>query len=111
MSSTGNGGPGQPGYQPWAGPPGQYNTANSGNVYATQGGNININTTAPGRRGLRLDSKVLLVVLPVDVVFFFYGMLAYSGRNTGGDTWRAGIFLFLLLTTMVLLGRWIRRRV
>jgi hypothetical protein len=111
MSSTGNGGPGQQGPPPWAGQPGQYNTANSGNVYATQGGNININTTPAVTRGLRVDTKALLVVLPADVIFFFYGMLAYTGKDTTGDTWRAGIFLVMFLLTATMIGRWIRRRV
>jgi hypothetical protein len=111
MSSMGTGNPGQQGYPPWAGQPGQYNTATSGNVYAAQGGNININTTPPGKRGLRIDTKVLLIILITDVIFFFYGMLAYTGRNTSGDNWRAGIFLFMFLMTSAMIGRWIRRRV
>lgn len=96
--------------------PGQYNSqfnnSTSGNVYATQGGgNININHNAPGKRGLRTDSKVLLITLPVNVIYFFYGMLAYTGRNTTADNWRAGIFLFLFLATCTMIGRWIRRRI
>jgi DMSO reductase anchor subunit len=108
----GNGNPGQPGSPPVAGPPGQYNTATSGgSVYAAQGGNQYINIgTGPGKRGLRIGTKVLLVTLLVDVVFFFYGMLAYTGENTSGDSWRAGIFLFMFLLTSGMIGRWIRRR-
>jgi hypothetical protein len=44
------------------------------------------------------------------VIFFLYGTLAYTGRNTSGDSWRAGIFLFMFLMTSAMLGRWIRRR-
>jgi hypothetical protein len=111
MSSTGSGNTGQPGNPPWPPQPGQYNTSSSGNVYATQGGgNININNAPPAQRGLRLDTKVLLVTLLVDAVFFLYGMLSYTGQNTGSDTWRAGIFWFLFLMTCGMLGRWVRRR-
>jgi hypothetical protein len=99
------------GVPPWAGQPGQFNTTNSGNIYATQGGNININATPAVPRGLRVDTKALLIVLPADVIFFFYGMFAYTGKNTTGDTWRAGIFLVMCLVTAAMAGRWIRRRV
>jgi len=110
MSSMGNGNPGQQANSPWAGQPGQYNTANSGNVYATQNGTINVNAAASSKRGARIDTKVLLVTLLTDVIFFGYGMVAYTGKNTNGDEWRAGIFLFMFLLTSVIIGRWIRRR-
>ena len=89
----------------------QYNSTNSGNLYATQTGNININNPAAGRRGPRIDSKVLVITLLADAIFFLYGMLVYSGKNTEGDQWRAGIFLFLFFWTCVILGRWVRRRI
>jgi hypothetical protein len=104
--------PGQPGQYG-----NQYNSqSNSGqNVYATQTGNVNVNSTynsvTAGKRGPRLDTKVLLGTLVADVIFFFYGMLSYTGKNTGGDEWRAGIFLFLFVATAGMIGRWIRRRV
>ena len=110
MSSTGNGPSGPQGNPPW-GQPGQYNMSASGNVYATQKGNITIGGAAGGWRGPRVDSKVLLATLLADGIFFLYGMLSYTGRNTGPDQWRAGIFLFLLLTTFAMAGRWIRRRI
>lgn len=92
--------------------PGQNNTTNgSGNIYATQNGNINFNTTTPGQPGLRVDTKALLIVLPANGVFFLYGMLAYTGRGTSGDNWRAGIFLVLFFLTLAMVGRWIRRRI
>lgn len=111
MSPMGNGNPGQQGYPPWAGQPGQYNTATSGNVYATQGGSININTTPPAKRGLRIDTKVLLITLLTNVILFIYGTLAYTGRNTTGDDWRAGMFLFMFVGFSAMIGRWIRRRI
>jgi hypothetical protein len=90
----------------------QSNLAKKGNVYGVQGGTLNVtNTAGPTRRGPRVDTKVLLVTLPVDVAFFFYGMLSYTGQNTTGDDWRAGIFLFLFLATAAMLGRWVRRRI
>ncbi len=111
MNPMGNPNPGQPGTPPWAGQPVQSNTAMSGNVYATQGGNINFNTPVAARqRGLRTDTKVFLFTLLADVIFFFYGMLAYTGKYTTGDNWRAGIFLFMFFATFGMLGRWIRRR-
>jgi hypothetical protein len=87
--------------------------ASGGTVYAHQGSGDQI-IYAPGQDGRRrrgTDSIVLLVALVVDVAFFFYGMLAYTGRNTGADTWRAGIFLVLLAVTGSLFRRWLRRRV
>jgi heme/copper-type cytochrome/quinol oxidase subunit 3 len=106
MSPIGNGNPGQQNQQS--------NTANNGNIYATQTGNINFTTTpaaAAVQQGRRLDTKVLLVTLLTDVVFFLYGMAAYTGRNTTGDEWRAGIFLFLFVATCGMAGRWVRRRI
>jgi hypothetical protein len=83
-------------------------------VYAYQGsGNQNIYlppTQGIAKRGPRNDTKVLLLTLLLDVLFFFYGMLAYTGRNTTADEWRAGIFLLLLAVTGTMLRRWIRRR-
>lgn len=86
----------------------QSNMVNSGNLYATQKGNINIGVGA--QRGPRFDTKALLATLLIDIAFFFYGMLSYTGRNTTGDEWRAGIFLFLFLATSGMFGRWVRRR-
>ena len=112
MNPMGNGNTGQQGYPPGAGQPGQYNTVSSGNLYATLGGNITFNTSPPpSRRGLRIDTKVLLIALPMNVIFFFYGMLAYTGRNTRADDWRAGLFLLLFFVTVAMLGRWVRRRI
>jgi ABC-type multidrug transport system permease subunit len=85
----------------------QTNSVNSGNLYATQKGNINIGAR---QAGPRLDTKVLLATLLTDVVFFFYGMLSYTGHNTTGDEWRAGLFLFLFIATSGMFGRWVRRR-
>ena len=88
----------------------QYNSAGAGgNVYATQGGGtINVHPPqAAARRGVGIDTKVLLAVIVADVAFFFIGMLSYTGENTSGDTWRAGIFLFLLALTGTLIRRWI----
>lgn len=79
-----------------------------GSVYANQGGNQIINVG--GKRGGG-DTKALLVTLAVDVAFFFYGMLSYTGRNTTADEWRAGIFLILLIVTVGMVRRWLRRRI
>jgi hypothetical protein len=110
MSSMGNGNPGQQGFPPWNGQSGvqnntgnQYNTGQS--VYATQKGHIRINNGAA-----RPSAKPVLVILGFDVVFFFYGMLSYTGKDTGGDGWRAGIFLVLAVVTFSMIGRWVRGR-
>ncbi|GAA1640346.1 hypothetical protein [Actinoplanes couchii] len=92
MSSTGNPNSGN-----------QYNVGQ--NVYATQKGKITVNHGAAPPSG-----KPVLILLGLDVIFFFYGMFAYTGDNTSGDTWRAGIFLLLVFVTLSTLGRWFRRR-
>lgn len=97
----------------YTGPGNQYNTVSGGgNNYSAQNGNIIFNTSQvpPAPRGLRVDTKVLLGTLVFDVAFFFYGMLAYSGQNTSGDNWRAGLFIFLFFATIGMMGRWFRRR-
>ena len=90
----------------------QHNVPNSGGtVYSYQGtGAQIINHTTKATRRRRIDTWILLSVLVVDIGFFFYGMEAYSGRNTHGDEWRAVIFLVLLATTIGMIKRWIRRR-
>jgi len=109
MSSMGNGNPGQQGLPPWNGQPVQNNTGNqyntAQNLVATQRGNIRINNGAAPP-----SAKPLLIILGIDVIFFFYGMLSYTGKNTGGDEWRAGIFLVLAVVTLSMIGRWVRGR-
>ena len=90
----------------------QYTQHNSpvagGQVFAHQGtGNQIINMQARRRRA---DSIALLVTLVVNVLYFFYGMSSYTGRNTTADEWRAGIFLLLLVVTIGMVRRWFRRR-
>jgi hypothetical protein len=51
----------------------------------------------------------VLAVLALDAVFFFYGMFAYTGKNTTADDWRVGIFLLLIVITGSLVRRWLRR--
>ncbi|GIF23117.1 hypothetical protein BJ973_000525 [Actinoplanes tereljensis] len=110
MSSMGNGNPGQQGLPPWNGQPGvpnnsgnQYNMG--GNVYATQKGHIKINNGSA-----RPSAKPVLIVLGIDVIFFFYGMLSYTGKNTSADQWHAGIFLVLAIITLSMIGKWVRGR-
>jgi hypothetical protein len=94
----------------------QYNTPQSGGtVYAAQG-NQNIHHTTinavPPTQALRRPwaGRALLITIAVDVAFFFYGMIAYTGHpNDTGDLWRAGIFLGLMVTTGTMLRRWLRR--
>jgi hypothetical protein len=90
----------------------QHNTAsNGGSVYANQGsGKMSIKHNY--RSGPRSRTGVaVLVVLALDVVFFVYGMTAYTGAaGDSGDLWRAGIFLVLLAITGSLVRRWFRQR-
>jgi hypothetical protein len=92
----------------------QHNHAsNGGSVYANQGGNQSINHTYNTvNNGPRVRTGwAVLVFVVLDVAFFFYGMLAYTGQSgNSGDLWRVGIFLFLLGTTGSLIRRWFRMR-
>jgi hypothetical protein len=92
--------------------PVQHNRARGrGQIIANQGSGsqiVNVHSQAARKR----TGAAILVVLGIDVVFFFYGFLAYTGQaeNTG-DLWRAGIMLVLLATTGSLIRRWFRQRI
>jgi hypothetical protein len=87
----------------------QHNVPRSGGqVYANQGSGNQIINAQPHKRGV--DTKALIVTLVFDVVYFFYGMSVYTGRNTTADEWRAVIFIVLLVVTIGLIRRWLRRR-
>ena len=93
----------------------QFNTpASGGTVYSNQGpGNqifyqTYVDPAAQRRR--RLARWGLLGALVTDVLYFFYGMWSYTGRNTPGDAWRAGIYLVMLAVTIRLLRGWLRTR-
>jgi hypothetical protein len=91
----------------------QHNQASSGgSVYANQGGTQSINHyNTFATRSRPRTGWVVLSFLVVDVVFFIYGMTAYTGRaGESGDLWRAGIFLVLLVITVTLIRRWFRKR-
>lgn len=86
---------------------------NGGTIYANQGGSQEINhvTHNTNKAARSFAGWALLVCVVVDVIFFFYGMTAYTGQpGNSGDLWRAGIFLALLATTGTLIRRWLRRR-
>jgi hypothetical protein len=90
----------------------QHNAPRSGgSVYANQGPGNQIINTQPNKRGVGVDTKALVATLVSDVVYFFYGMSAYTGRNTTADEWRAVIFVVLLVVTIGMVRRWLRRRV
>jgi hypothetical protein len=82
-----------------------------GQVIANQGsGNqvVHLHNAAARKR----TGAAVLVFLALDVVFFFYGMLAYTGHDgNSGDLWRAGIYVVMLGITVNLIRRWFRRRV
>ena len=70
-------------------------------------GNQIVNVRAARKR----TGVAILVVLGIDVVFFLYGGLAYTGNaGDSGDLWRAGIMLMLLAVTGSLIRRWFRQR-
>lgn len=78
-------------------------------IIVSQGGNqtVNLHNHAARKR----TGTAILVVLGIDVVFFIYGGLAYTGHSgDSGDLWRAGIMLVLMLTTVSLIRRWFRQR-
>jgi hypothetical protein len=80
-----------------------------GDLYAYQGtGEMNIHNHRTARSGF--GGRLLLTLVVVDAVFFFYGMLAYTGNSTSADAWRAWTFLVLLALTGATLRGWLRRR-
>jgi nucleoside phosphorylase len=88
--------------------------AAGGMLIANQGQQtVNINPSASqppaSKRRFGRDTKVLLATIIADVGFF-YGMLSYTGRNTGPETWRAIIFLVMLSVTIAMAKRWVGRR-
>lgn len=94
----------------------QYNQAsNGGTVYSTQHGDQHFDNRVTNNN-LRARERTwagwaVLVSILVDVVYFVYGMTAYTGRtDDSGDLVRALIFFALLATTGTLLRRWLRRR-
>lgn len=86
---------------------------NGGTIYSSQGGrqkvtNVTNNMTNGARSwaGWAAASSVV-----VDVIYFFYGMNAYTGQpGNSGDLWRAGIFFVLVATTGGFIRKWLRRR-
>jgi hypothetical protein len=84
-------------------------------IYANQGsGNQSINHTYHTNVNARTrmwTGWAVLIILIVDIAFFFYGKEAYTGHaGDSGDNWRAGIFLVLLATTGTLIRRWFRSK-
>jgi hypothetical protein len=83
-----------------------------GVVNAHQGsGPMNIvqNFLSPTRRGY--GGWLLLILVVVDVIYFFYGMLSYSGDpDNSADMWRAWIFLFLVVWTLRTVRRLLKRK-
>jgi hypothetical protein len=90
----------------------QTNQASSGGtVYSSQGGSQQVNHITNKAAARSWAGWAALILIGVDVAFFFYGMSAYTGQpNNSGDLWRAGIYLVLLGITGSLIRRWLRRR-
>ncbi len=98
---------------------GQMNQANGGPLIANQGNQyVTTNNITNNHQVLVIKQRhartgwAILVILAVDVAFFFYGQAAYTGRmDSTGDMWRAGIFLALVVITGSLIRRWVRTRI
>jgi hypothetical protein len=90
-----------------------YSAANGGTqIINNSSSNITAPSWATRQKGMRRDTKVLLILLVLDVGMFFYGMLAYTGvRNDTGDLVRAVLALIMFGTTVRLIVTWIRRRI
>jgi len=97
-----------------SGPSQQNNQANNGPLFANQNGN-QYNTVVTNQLKLK-QARVrtgwaVLVLIVLDVAFFFYGQAAYTGKmDDSGDLWRAGIAFVLLVITVRLIRRWFRTR-
>jgi hypothetical protein len=71
---------------------------------------VNPAVVVPAQRNRGRIGWAVLTFVIIDVVYFFYGAAAYTGRQGDtGDLWRAGIFLVLAATTVSLVRRWFRR--
>jgi|tagenome__1003787_1003787.scaffolds.fasta_scaffold17726535_1 hypothetical protein len=88
----------------------QHNHARGhGRLIVNQGGNQTVNLHSHAAR--KRTGVAILIVLGLDVVFFIYGALAYTGHSgNSGDLWRAGIMLVLMGVTGNLIRRWFRQR-
>lgn len=81
-----------------------------GPLYANQG-TQEINNTYTNAVAKSWAGWAALVLLVVDVAFFFYGKAAYTGlAGDEGDLLRAGIFLVLFVCTVRMIRRWLRFR-
>jgi hypothetical protein len=93
----------------------QHNAPTSGGtVYSHQGSGSqvvhNTYTDQAAQRRRQTTTRLLIGALLADILYFFYGMWSYSGHNTSGDAWRAGIYLVMLVITIRLIRRWFRQR-
>ncbi|WP_433733973.1 hypothetical protein ACQP0C_17680 [Nocardia sp. CA-129566] len=85
-------------------PHNQHNVAsNGGNIIANNGGNQKVRINH-GQRPRVWTWWALLVLVLVDVGFFFYGQAAYTGMaGNSDDVSRAVIFLVLFVMTVAML--------
>jgi hypothetical protein len=95
--------------------PFQHNQHNGrGDLYANQGDgpftvNHNTSNMYESRRGVA--GRIVLVLLVIDVIWFIWGMTAYTGGpDDRGDSVRAVGFLILFFLTCAFGGAWFRRR-
>ncbi|MEO6082492.1 MAG: hypothetical protein ABIQ18_05230 [Umezawaea sp.] len=81
-----------------------------GPLYANQGRQeINNTYTTPAAKSWAGWTIVVLLIL--DVGFFFYGKASYTGvAGDSGDLWRAGIYFVLLVATVRMIRTWVRSK-
>ena len=97
------------------GAPQQHNTHHgSGDLYAHQGsGDFTVNHSSHHQHVARpgIAGRIVLVLLGVDVLWFVWGGLAYTGEpGNQGDTVRSVGMLVLFLLTCAFTGAWFRRK-
>jgi hypothetical protein len=97
--------------------PRQHNSAtNGGNVFANQGGKMNVHQDYSTTNNINAKYRTwtgwaIVVMLTADVVFFIYGAAAYTGgRDTTGDGIRSFAYLLMLGVTINLIRRWFRQK-
>lgn len=90
----------------------QHNHASGrGQVIANQGTGDQIVHLHRQEAARARTGVAVLVLLGIDIVFFAYGMTAYTGSpGDAADLWRAGIMLLLFVVTIRLVRRWFRQR-
>ncbi|HEU5470188.1 MAG TPA: hypothetical protein VFV67_06005 [Actinophytocola sp.] len=90
---------------------GTQNVYQGGQTFNTINANNTIHATPVRPKGIQRDTKVLLILLVIDIAWFVWGMTAYTGLSGDtGDLVRSIGFLILFAMTIRLFVNWVRRR-